>query len=276
MEQPTQRRRDFGGESLPVDLSLEHGGEDLRQAVARERPLAGDGFEEADAEGPDVRSPVDRSALQLLRAHECRGAHQATLAGEVALDRGEVAHDRLHRLGESEVEDLDPAVGRDLDVRRLQVAVDEPFFVRRPEPLGDLDEECGGLVSRHRSAPDAIGQRVPFHQLHHERAAAVLGLAEEAVQRRYVGMIQRRQSFRFALEPLEPVRVAREAVRQSLDRDLAPEARVARAVDNAHATSAEGGEDLEFADAIARLEGHFEDLTWGSRAARALQAWQRR
>ena len=41
-------------------------------------------------------------------------------------------------LGQAEVEDLYRAVGRDLDIGRLQVAVDDAFFVRRVERVRDL------------------------------------------------------------------------------------------------------------------------------------------
>ena len=44
----------------------------------------------------------------------------------------------LEDLREAEVEELHPAVGRDLDVRGLEVAVDDPLLVRRLQRLGDL------------------------------------------------------------------------------------------------------------------------------------------
>ena len=45
---------------------------------------------------------------------------------------------RLRRLGETEVEDLDRAVGPNLDVGRLQVAMNNPLLVRRFEGVGNL------------------------------------------------------------------------------------------------------------------------------------------
>ena len=44
----------------------------------------------------------------------------------------------LGGFGEAEVEDLDGAVGRDLDVGGLEVAVDDALLVRRFQPVGDL------------------------------------------------------------------------------------------------------------------------------------------
>ena len=52
-------------------------------------------------------------------------------------------------------------------------------------------------------------------------------------------MIERGEHLRFALEPREPSGIARERLRQDLDRDLAIELGVARAVDLAHAAGAE-------------------------------------
>ena len=47
----------------------------------------------------------------------------------------------INGLGQTEVQHLDDAVRRDLDVRRLQVAVDDPFFVGGFERLSDLPRD---------------------------------------------------------------------------------------------------------------------------------------
>ena len=69
-------------------------------------------------------------------------------------------------------------------------------------------------------------------------AAAVL----EAVDLRDVRMIQRGERLRFALEARQAVGVGRERLGQDLDRDVAIELRVARAIDLAHAACADSGE----------------------------------
>jgi len=54
-----------------------------------------------------------------------------------------------HRLlGEPEVEDLDRAFGRDPDISRLQVAVDDAPRVRGLQALGDLMGNLDGLPDR--------------------------------------------------------------------------------------------------------------------------------
>ena len=82
------------------------------------------------------------------------------------------------------------------------------------------------------------------------------------------GMIQRRERLRFALEAGEPLGVAGERVGQDLDRDVAIQLRVARAIDLAHAAGPKGGEDLVRAEANAGQEG--QRLVWIIWAGRQL------
>ena len=59
-----------------------------------------------------------------------------------------------------------------------------------------------------------------------------------------MGMVQRGDRARFALEPLPANRVARELRGQDLDRDVAHETRVVGAIDLAHAATAQRLDDL--------------------------------
>ena len=54
------------------------------------------------------------------------------------------------------------------------------------------------------------------------------------VERRDVGMIERREHLCLALEARDALRVRGHGVRQDFDGDAAPELRIARAVDFAH------------------------------------------
>ncbi len=90
--------------------------------------------------------------------HQCpRWAHREiaplTKAGEVIVgDRdipfGSFRTVRSIELGEAEVEDLRRTVGADLDVRRLEVPVDDPQIVRCFERLGNLPGNRQRLVDR--------------------------------------------------------------------------------------------------------------------------------
>jgi hypothetical protein len=105
------------------------------------------------AECPDVRAFVDRLAARLLRAH-VRGCAQNHAFARIA-DRerlreigGRSAVGR--RLRQPEVEDFDDALRRDLDIRRLEIAVNDSFVVRRFECLGDLPRDRQGIDDRDR------------------------------------------------------------------------------------------------------------------------------
>ena len=69
-------------------------------------------------------------------------------------------------------------------------------------------------------------------------------LVADVVERADVGMRERRDRLRLALEPLPHVLVRREVRRQDLDRDRALEPRVLRPVDLSHPSRADRGEDL--------------------------------
>ena len=88
-----------------------------------------------------------------------------------------------------------------------------------------------------RDVLEPLRERLALDELEHQEADAVRLL--DAVDRADVRMIQRGEHPRLALEARQPIRVARERARQDLDRDVATELRVARAVHLAHAARAE-------------------------------------
>ena len=69
-------------------------------------------------------------------------------------------------------------------------------------------------------------------------------------------VIERRSELRLALEAREPLGIVRERVGQDLDRDVAAEPRVARAIDLAHAAGAESDKDLVDAEAKTASQRH--------------------
>ena len=105
-----------------------------------------------------------------------------------------------------------------------------------------------GRASSSGSGPLQVGA---LDQLHHQRALL------DAVDGSDVGMIQRRQHLRFALEARHVLRVAGQGGGQHLDGDVAFELGVAGAIDLAHAARAEGREDLIGAEFGAGGESHF-------------------
>ena len=68
-------------------------------------------------------------------------------------------------------------------------------------------------------------------------------------------MIERREHLRLAAEPCDAVAVERERLGQNLQRDVAIELCIARAIHLAHPAGPEGGEDFVRAETGARLKG---------------------
>src|SRR5262249_34736123 len=120
----------------------------------------------------------------------------------------------------------------DLDIRWLEIAMDDPLPVRCLEGLRDLTRNRDSLVDLESAALDPIGKRRAFDELQHERVNAARVL--EAMNGRDVLMIQRRQHLCFALESREAIGIVREDRWKDLDCDVAIQFRIARAIDLAH------------------------------------------
>ena len=73
---------------------------------------------------------------------------------------------------------------------------------------------------------------------------------------RDVRMIERGEDGCLALEAREPIRIAREELRQYLQRDIATELSVARAIDFPHTAGAKGPDNLVGAEASAGRKRH--------------------
>ena len=128
--------------------------------------------------------------------------------------------------------------------------MNDALLVRGFERLGNLLRNRQRLIERHRAVRDAIGQRWSLDQLHDQPAHAI-GLLE-AIHVRDVGVIQRGKCPGLALESGETFLVVHEGVRQHLDRDVATQARISRAIDLPHPASAEKREDFVGPEARAR------------------------
>ena len=187
--------------------------------------------------------------LRLFRAHVGGGAQDHAHARQRRTGdrrRRRLAgrgRQRIQRLRQSEVEDLHGAIGPDLDVGRLQIAMDDALLVRRLEGGADLPGDAHRLVE-FGMGPSAMRSASVGPSTSSRTSAASSICVFEAVDGGDVGMIQRREELRFALEAGQPIGIAGEEVGQDLERDVAPEPRVAGAKDLSHATGAKRGDDL--------------------------------
>ena len=129
--------------------------------------------------------------------------------------------------------------------------MDDALLVRRLQRRGNLLGRLQRRVQRHRSRLETIRQRRPFDQLQHQGAdrAGLLEPMDDADVR----VVQGGQRPGFALEPRHAIRIVHEVRRQNLQRDLAPELCVARAIHLTHAARAERREDFVRTDTDAGL-----------------------
>ena len=85
-------------------------------------------------------------------------------------------------------------------------------------------------------AVNDLGERLSFHQLENQRVNALVLL--QPVDGRDIGMIERRQRTRLALEARQPIRVGSKRRRQHLERDVSTQLEIVGAIHLAHTADA--------------------------------------
>ena len=142
------------------------------------------------------------------------------------------------RLREPEVEHLHRAVVADLDVGRLQIAMDDALLVRGFERLGDLLRDRQRFVERNRAARDPLREVLALDEFHDERRDAS-GCSSSPWMCAMFGWLSDGERPALRAEAREPIGVAGQRRGQHLDRDVAIQLRVARAIDLAHPAGAD-------------------------------------
>ena len=168
----------------------------------------------------------------------------------------------LCELREPEVEDLQAPLARHEEVVRFQVAVDDAFVMRGGQSLGDLARIVDGFARRERGSAQPAPEGLALEQLRHDVRRALV--RAHVVDRQDIGMIQLTGRARLLLEAMQPARILRERLGDQLDRHLAPEPWIPRAVDLAHAAGTKPSDDLIRTDAGTGRECHWERPgSWG-------------
>ena len=155
---------------------------------------------------------------------------------------------------QSEVQDLHATVGLHEDVFRLQVAVDQLLVVCRGQALRHLDRPIDGLPPRNRTAAQPVPERFAFEQFRDGIQPAVMRTSVK--DREHVRVRERGHCLRFALEPCALYGIGSQALREDLDRDVALQARVSRAIDFPHAPRSERGDDFIWPECGSDRKSH--------------------
>ncbi len=271
-------------------VEVRHQRLERRRTVERHR--AGEALVEDDAERVDVGARVDLAAVvDLLGRHVLRRPDECALLREL-LGAVFVADD----FDDPEIDDFvvvfSVARRHQDDVRRLQVAVDDPLRVRFREAARDRVGDADRLLGRQPAERvDAAAERLTRQELHRdEEARRLLPLDLAVVEHRDdVRVLELREDARLAREALLKLRVVlarRPFDVQHLQRDVATERHLLGAVHLPHSADRDERADLVLAvddatdEGVGRRRGarfltrrwkagaHFVSTPHGSRAVR--------
>jgi hypothetical protein len=182
-----------------------------------------------DCERPDVRAAVDRSRARLFRAH----------VGDCSDRLVQIAVRRAVNLGDPEIENLRRPIGQEDDVGGLDVAMDDPRFVRVSESARHLLRDRKGFIEREAAAVEARLQRFAIVERHGDEQLSVLGLPD-LVDRADARVIEGGGGARFSDESRLGVRVFTQVRRKKFQCDMTAEPLVSRSVHDRHAPAPSG------------------------------------
>src|SRR5207302_10096769 len=173
-------------------------------------------------------------------------------------DRASGRHRRSPRadaaagIRDAEIEHLHEPVRADVDVRRLQIAVDDALGMGGAERRRELAADVDHALNRKTLASHAGRKTLALDVLHDdERGAVVL---DDVVDRRDVRMRDARGRARLVEDAEPPFAAAGERSQHALERNLPAEPRIAAEKHLAHAAAPDGVDDYVRSDARARFE----------------------
>ena len=124
----------------------------------------------------------------------------------------------------------------------FEIAMNDAAAVCCREATADLHRVVQRGRERQRRSPQAWSERVPFEELDGDVRDTVV--FADVVNREDVGVRQCGDGAGLAIEPVAHRRVGERAGGHCLDRNIAPQARVVRAIHLAHSAAADGLDDL--------------------------------
>lgn len=197
-------------------------------------------LEEHDAEREDVRTRIDRVTEADLRRQIAGSADELTGAGEL---RGRIAL----REGDAEVGDLQQTAPGQHQVRRLDVAMDDPALMGDGESLRRLHQQPGGFMRLDAAvAAQPFGERLALDELHGEEGLPRMFADEVDLHDVRIAELAHRAGL--AQEALHHFRLMRQCFAHQLDGDMPLQGSFVALVDDAHAAATELADDLVMPD----------------------------
>ena len=238
-----------------VGIGMANPVHDCERCLAGERQPAGRGLIQEHAKRKEVGPVIDHRPDRLLGAHVGGRAHDDVRRCHrcACLVLGSAAA-RRRELREPEVQHLHLCRGRDHDVRRLHVAMDDTDGMRCLQRFGDLAAGRYHVPGGERSAAQLVGQGSAVHVLHRDEVPA-FALAD-VVDDGDVGMGERRGRTCLLNEARQLLGGEAPVGAEQLERDPAVQARVVGEKHFAHAAGAKRRQHLIPPERGARLERH--------------------
>ena len=206
-----------------------------------------DQIKQRAAQAVDIGSMIDERRIEgLLRRHEIDRPQDAPRLGQRRFLTVGVAEE-VRAANQSQVGDLERPVGIQQQVRRFDIAMNDPLLVRVLQAASRLQDQRRRQLRRQRTAqphqPVEVGS---LDKLHHEVVPRLTDVG--IVSGHDVGMRQPRCRLDFALETLHERLVVAEARGQHFDSDDPLHAAMPSFVDRPHAAAAQLFEDVVVAD----------------------------
>ena len=138
--------------------------------------------------------------------------------------------------------------------------MNDAAVVRGLQRVGDLACDGDRVTHREGARPQSVRERAPLDELHDEELRAVGGAGRtrflEPIERGNVRMTETGENLRLALEAFDTFRVVRRRGGQGLDRHIATEPRIARAIHLPHAPGAQRRADFIWTEAGSWCQRH--------------------
>jgi hypothetical protein len=229
----------FSRQQTPVGHCFEDGFYRLRDRVARKGRHARQTLIQDTAESPDVGALINGFTACLLGTHiGCRPEDQPcvrdsrTLLSAAAF-RGQRGINGTESFRQTKIQNLRGAVGTKFDVRRLEIAMDDPAFMRSFQSFRDLLCKQQHFTDRNTTAPDAARKRWSFNKFEDERLHCIR--AFDSIDSGDIRVIQSSEDLCFTPEGGKPGVIPGGSIRSHLERYITIKLGIVGTIDLAHA-----------------------------------------